>query len=374
MKKITFLMLHLNYGGLEKQTVSLINSLANKGYNIEIISVYDILGKSFYNTNPSVKIKYLTKGFPNKIKIKEALKSFNVFKLFKELCITLKCLYNKYIILKKVIQKLDTDIIVSTREEFSKLIKRKDTLNISCEHSFFSCDKYYKKVKRSFINIDKIVVMTDKAKSYYNKFLNNEVVVIENMIEPNITNNISNLQNKQIVSIGRLENIKNIETLINIFSNISKKHPEYILKIIGEGSLKQNLVKQVEKLNLKNKVIFTGKLDSNQVKKELINSQIFCLTSKSESFSLVICEAMNYGLPVVSFDIDVGPKEIIDNNINGFLVKYNDINEYVNKLNMLITDKDLRNRISIQASKTAIKYYPDNIIHKWIDIFEDNNE
>lgn len=370
MSKIVFLMLHLNYGGLEQQTASLINGLATKGYDIEVISVYDILGKSFYNLNPNVKIKYLTKGFPNKSEIKKSFKSFNVLKLFKEIAICLNCLYNKYIVLKKVIKNLDTDIIISTRVEFSNLIKRKDTLNISCEHSFFSDKKYYVKARKSFKNIDKIVVMTNSAKSYYTKYLSNKVEVIENMINPNSNNNLSTLRNKQIIAIGRLESVKNIDTLISIFKIITKKYPEYILKIVGDGSLKNNLINQVENLNISDKVVFTGVLSQDEVIKELLKSQIFCTTSSSESFSLVICEAMNYGVPVISFDIDVGPREIIENNVNGFLVEYNNTSEYINCIEKLIKDDHLRNKIALESVKAAKKYYPDEIINKWINILK----
>ena len=169
MKKITFLMLHLNYGGIERQTTLMINELCKLGYEIEILCVYDILGKSFYKLDENVKISYLVKGFPNKVKILNCLKKFKLISFFKEVNIAVKCLIAKYIELKKEIKNLNTDIIFSTRPEFSKMIKRKDTLNISQEHSFSSDINYLNYAKKCFKNINKVVVMTDKAKDIYVK-------------------------------------------------------------------------------------------------------------------------------------------------------------------------------------------------------------
>ena len=110
----------------------------------------------------------------------------------------IKCGIYKSFVLKKYIKKLDTDIIISSRIEFSKLIKRKDTLNISQEHSYINSKEYINKVKRYFKNIDKIVVMTKKAKEEYEIWLKGsnskaKVYDIPNMLEKSDVNNFANL-------------------------------------------------------------------------------------------------------------------------------------------------------------------------------------
>lgn len=375
MKKITFLMLHLNYGGIEKQVTTLANELSKK-YQIEIISLYNILnGKSFYELEPNIKVRYIFNYGPNKEKILNSLKKFKLLTLFKELFKAIKILYTKYFGLKKIINNLDTDILISSRIEFSKQVKRNDIITIAQEHSYIDDRKYIKKVKKSFKEIDYLVVMTKKAKQQYDLWLKDvkdkpEVVVIPNMIKENKDGQVSKLNNNQIISIGRLEPVKDFYTLILIFSVLIKKHPKLILKIIGEGSQRGELEGLIKKCNLQENVILTGKLKEEEINKELLKSDIFVLTSKSESFSLVLCEAMNFGLPCVAFDVDVGPREIIYDGINGFLVEDRNVDLMVKKIDKLLENKTMREKSGEKAKKSVLHFYSNRVLDKWNKLFE----
>lgn len=375
MKKITFLMLHLNYGGIEKQVTTLANELS-KEYKIEIISLYNILsGKSFYELDERINVKYIFNSGPNRSEIKNALKKFKLINLVSELRKAFKMLYTKYFGLKKIINKLNTDILISSRIEFSKQIKRDDIITISQEHSFIDEKKYIKKVKRSFKHMKYLVVMTKGAKQRYDEWLKKEkikpeVVVIPNMIKENKTGKTSTLTNNQIISVGRLEEVKDFYTLILIFSVIVKKYPNYVLKIIGEGSMREKLEEQIKNCNLEKKIILTGKLNENEINNEFLKSDVFVLTSKSESFSLVLCEAMNYGVPCVAFDVDVGPREIIKNSVNGLLIEDRNIDLMIKKIDGLLSNNDIRKKMGIDAKKKASQYYPDKILDKWVDILK----
>ncbi len=377
MKKITFLMLHLNYGGIEKQVTTLANELS-KEYEVEIISLYDILsGESFYQLDDKVRIKYIFNFGPNKDKIKDALKKFKLITLIKQLCKALKILYTKYFGLGKIIKNLNTDILISSRIEFSKQIKRNDIITISQEHSFIDNEKYIKKVRKSFKHIKYLIVMTKGAKEKYDEWLKNEkikpeVVVIPNMIKENKNGKLSTLCNNQIISVGRLEDVKDFYTLILVFSVIVKKYPNYVLKIIGEGSMREKLEEQIKKCNLQKNVILTGRRTENEINNELIKSDVFVLTSKSESFSLVLCEAMNFGVPCIAFDVDVGPREIIQDGKNGFLIENRNVDLMIERLDELLYNISLRRFLGSNSYNVAKNYYSENIINKWKNIFGGN--
>lgn len=374
MKKITFLMLHLNYGGIEKQVTTLANELAKK-YDVEIISLYDLLnGKSFYNLDEKVNVKYIFDCGPNKKEIKQTLKRFKVITLFKEVVKSVKMLYTKYFGLKKIIDKIDTDVLISSRIEFSKQISRSDIITIAQEHSYIDTNKYIRKVQKSFNNINYLIVMTNKAKEKYDEWLEDiknkpQVVVIPNMVKENTSKEVTNLQNSQIISIGRLEPVKDLYTLVLCFSILSKKYPNLTLKIIGDGSQKDFLKELIQRCGLETKVTLTGKLSEDEINKELLNSDVFVLTSKSESFSLVLCEAMNYGLPCVAFDVDVGPREIIKDNVTGFLVPERSIDLMVEKVSLLLDDIKIRKTMGKSAKDTVKRYYPNKIIKEWEKLF-----
>lgn len=376
MKKITFLLLHLNYGGLEKQTVTLVNELAKtKEYKIQIISVYDMLkGKSFYSLDKNVDVKFLADFGPNHKAFYYALKHFRLIKLLKESFVMIKCGIYKSFVLKKYIKKLDTDIIVSSRIEFSKLIKRKDTLNISQEHSYINSKEYINKVKRYFKNIDKIVVMTKKAKEDYEKWLkysNSKAKVydIPNMLEESKVDNFAKFNNKTLISVGRLEKEKDFLTLLDVFKIINNKYNDVKLKIVGEGLQRREIEEKIEKLNLNNKVILTGRISSQEVQEQMNTSSVFVLTSLCESFSLVLCEAMEVGLPCVSFNIDVGPKEIIQNGINGYLIDNRDVKDMALCIENLLIDENEWNKISKNSIESVKKYYSESVVNEWQKLF-----
>ncbi|MDO4283012.1 MAG: glycosyltransferase family 4 protein [Clostridia bacterium] len=373
MNKITFLMLHLNYGGIEKQVSTLVNSLADQ-YEIEIISLYNILGKPFYKLDSRIKVRYIFDYGPNHKEIVQALKKFQVKKLFSELKKGLKILYTKFFRIGKIVDELDTDILISSRIEFSKQIKRKDIVVISQEHSYINTNQYKRKVKKSFKNVDYLIVMTERARELYETWFREcrerpRVVLIPNMIS-DYHGEGTNLHNKQIISVGRLEPVKDFTSLINVYSIIEKKHPDWCLKIIGEGSQREKLEKQILSLGLKDKVILTGRLTSDEIEHELDHSSIFLLTSKSESFSLVIVEAMAHNVPCVSYDIDVGPREIITNKEDGILVDDRNENQMAEEACMLIEDSVKRVEFGTKARKTAEKFFVSNISKEWKEFLD----
>ncbi len=329
-------------------------------------------GKSFYDLDNRIKLNFIFPYGPNKSKLKENIKKLKFISFFKELNKSIKIVYMKFWGLSKIINSLNTDILISSRIEFANQIHRKDIITITQEHSYISNVKYMKKCKKAFKDINYLVVMTKQAKKLYESYLKGldvKIKVIPNMIEENKTGKLSTLENNQIISIGRLEDVKDFKTLINVFSLVQQKHNNLILKIVGEGSQRKNLEDLIKEKNLEKKIILTGSLDKEQIIDELLKSDIFVLTSKSESFSLVLCEAMNYGVPCIAFDVDVGPREIIDDGKTGYLIKDRDINAMVSKTEELIENSNKRKELGSNAYNSVSRYYESNIEKLWEEIF-----
>ena len=121
MKKITILMLHLQHGGIEKQTITLANELC-KHYEVEMICTYSMKTAPAYPVDQRVKIRYLMDDKPNRDEIKAAIHSKNPFALLKQGCKAAKILYLKRALMIKAIKGLHTDYVLSTRLEFAQML------------------------------------------------------------------------------------------------------------------------------------------------------------------------------------------------------------------------------------------------------------
>ena len=130
----------------------------------------------------------------------------------------------------------------------------------------------------------------------------------------------NNRENKYIfLSVGNLLPVKGHEFVIRAFALIVQKYTNSMLRLVGDGPLKNELEVLAKKLNIEDKVVFTGEVDSDSVRKEMLNADVFVFPSRSETFGVALIEAMSCGLPVVSTACG-GPEEIVDDN-TGILVE-----------------------------------------------------
>lgn len=368
-KKIVILALHLGTGGAEKVICNLANLLAENN-NVKIISTYKLNEKPAFKINDSVEIEYLIQDLkPNREKLKSSLKNFNLIRAFKELLIAFKVLYLRKSLMLKAIKKLDCDIVISTRILHSNWVGKyanKNIIKIAQEHNHHNNnEKYIKEVIKSLKNFDYFMPVSHELADFYkSKVKNTKVVYIPNFIEK-IPDKKSNLQNKQLISVGRLDKIKGFDDLIDIFNLFQETHPDWILHIVGDGPEKQNLQNKTNELHLENKIFLCGTKLSDELEKEYLNSSIYLMTSFSESFGLVLVEAASFGLPLIAFDSAQGAREIIENNKNGFLIPNRDKKQFAKKIDEIINNFEKQKDLSENSLIIANKFSKDNISEIW---------
>lgn len=375
MKKITFLLLHLGYGGIETSTINTANALS-KNYKIKLVSFYNLENNQTKLLNKNIEIKYLCKYNPNKKEIKEAIKKFNLFVIFKESFKAIKILIDKKRLLKQQIINDDSYALISTRVEFSVLLSKygkKNCIKIAQEHHHHNNNKkYINKLKNKYNKIDYLFSLTSTLKTDYEKFLskNNhtKIVLMPNMLEKKI-NKKSSLTEKNIISVGRLHEGKRIDELINIFSKIDNKNSK--LFIIGSGEEEGKLKELVKKLKLSERVIMTGYLNKDEQTKYFLNSCIFAMTSISEGMPMVLLESMQYGVPCIAYETESGVSDIIENGQNGYIIQGRDENQYIKRLNEILSDKNILNQFQKNAIKKSEMYSSENIIMEWEKILND---
>lgn len=370
MKKVSILSLHLNYGGAEKSICALANLLCDK-YSVEIACTYKINDEPAFFLDPKIKIKYLTNVVPNKDKIKKCIKSKNIIKLIKELFYSIKVLYLKKYTMKMYIKNSSSDIIISSRYTFNNLLSKygkKETLKIGWEHNHPHGNlKFEKKVIKSTKNLDYLVVVSKNLqKLYKDKIKNTKCVYIPNIVDR--TNKISNLDNKRLISVGRLSKEKGFMDLLKIYKKISEKYPDWILDIVGDGDEKDTLKKYINDNNLNKKVILHGFKSKEYINDLLKNSSIYLMTSFTESFGIVLIEAMSFGIPCVAFSSAEGARELIKNDKNGYLIENRDAKKYEEKVEYLMDNFFVRDKMKSKCIKSANRFNKENVSKMWFDI------
>lgn len=348
--KITFCISSLSKGGAERVISILANGLIEEN-EIEII----------VNTKLNTAYK-----FDNKIKILELDKKIHTNTLLKNMA--------RVKLINEELKKEKPDIILTflPMPSFRILYANRklkipiivaDRNDPKQEYKSFI---YKVLMKWLYPKADGFVFQTNEQKEYFKKEIQKKSKVIFNPIkEEFLVEGNSNKERKNvIVSVGRLVEQKNQKILINAFSKIANKYPEYKLKIFGEGNLKRELQKQIDDLNMKDRIYLCGVCDN--IKEELEKAKIFVLSSNYEGMPNALIEAMASGCAVISTDCPCGgPRELIENNKNGILVPVNNEQELSNKIEYLIRNEEKAKIIGENAKKVQEKLNPDNILQQW---------
>lgn len=362
MKKITFLALHLNFGGIETVITNEANMLCND-FDVEIISLYKC--DSPYKLDKKIKVTYLLDTISNRDIFLKSLKNLEIFNIFKEGFKAIKILIKKNKCLINAFENIDSDIIISTRKEFSKLLGKyykKDAILIGQEHNYKLDDEsYIKDVIKSNSKMDYFMPTSLELYNFYKDKISPESIYIPNVINF-IPKMVNNLDNKKILSIGRLSKEKGYEDAILVMKKLVKEDKEYTLDIYGDGKEKDNLLKLIKDNNLENNVFLKGFVSPDNLNMLKENYALYLCTSHFESFGLAPLEAMAYGIVVAVFDSAKGLLEFV-NEDNGIIAQNRDINLMASKI---LEEKNLIEK-GKNARIKALEYSNDNIKIKLID-------
>lgn len=248
------------------------------------------------------------------------------------------------------------------------LARRIDNKVILTEHGGIDAyNKVYKGIKKWLYPKAKVYAIPTKTDTELYKNLGFKSVYI-----PHFRSKLpysKSLQNRNIaISIGRMTEAKRQWILIELWDRIVNHHKivDWQLQIVGEGNVKEKLLQQIKDLRLVNYVhILPQRKDVEVYYKD---ASIFLLSSESEGFGMVILEAMSFGVPCISYDCPAGPRDMITNDADGFLVEHNNFEELEKFTLELIRDSDKMKNFGDKAYKASEKWNDDFILKKWKNI------
>ena len=355
MKKIGILLYDDSLiGGAENVAIKLSQELSQK-YEVHMISIFqqksNRIPENIVHTVICSELKSIT---------------FNLFDISKKLKLYLT---NQQIeVLIGITAGINTVAILAT---LGTKIK-----TIYCEHSNLENKTYGKKHElRQWIGakyMDKIVTLTERDKENFfsrYKLPKEKVICIPNWFDVNYSLDETYQANeKKIISVGRLEKVKGYDMLVKVAKIVFEKHSDWSWDIYGDGKFKQEIQKGIDKANLQKNVFLKGNVAD--IKDRYKNYSFYVMTSYYEGLPLSLLEAQNSKLPIISFDCATGPAEIVENNVNGYLIPCYDIDLMADKIRDLIKDIEKRKEFSNNSQINFEKFKKEKILEQWINLIQ----
>ena len=360
MKKLLIFVNSMNaFGGIERVIANLSNRFTSY-YDVTIL-VKD-LPKSAYQLNEKVKIESLN--CPLIMNMGSRLQRILSVPINSILSI---------IKLRKYLKNSDFDVVYTAfpTNGFEVYLAEKSYRNkiVASEHaSYYAYNKVYKNLKKYlYPKLPAISVPTTMDTEIYKGFGYNAEYIPHLTTYDSIGN--VNKDSHTIINVGRLTSDKQQMMLLKIWEMVNDRIPQHDwkLQIIGSGEEEANLLSYIKQSELVNVEMIPH---TSNIKEYYNNAELFVFTSKMEGFGMVLLEAMSFGVPCISFDCPSGPRDIIEDNRNGYLIPCYDEKLFAEKICEYIQkNNELKEKMQQEAIDTIRNWNNDNIIQKWLSLF-----
>ena len=339
-------------GGVVRVITTWANYFSTHGYKCKIISV--VKGEPYFPLHEGIQFKIKTFFFKWKL-LSLPLNLLAIIPILKE-CKNSILVVNKsaYIEPIYILRKLGLfkDI---------QLVYFSHGGNAEFELFYMSRLFTRHRVKMIFSVFDNVVCLFKNTDTTPECVIDEKITFIANPCPLEIYKRDLSQENKTVSFIGRVTKEKGVDTVIKSWKKIESEHPDWKLSIIGDGKDKTNFITLASELNLRNISFLPS---TNDISKYLKETTISVLPSLFEGMPMSIIEARSQGCALVSTSTNGGIK-LIDNLKNGLLVNINDTYDLTEKINQLITDKNLRNALILQGYDDALNYDIQVIANNW---------
>ena len=363
-----------NSGGMERVLSRKVNYLAQAGHEVSIITFNQQGRKPFFELHPSVVCydlaipyeQYQKGGILNRLALYVRLPQ-------------LHRLHRKR--LEQLLLKLKADIVVSMfNEEASFLPSIQDGSHKILEFHFSKHNGLKdlrrgiwrlidelraKKDERIVRPFDRFVVLTEEDATLWGALPN--LRVIPNPL-PFYSDSPSDCSAHQLLAMGRYDEQKHFDLLIDLWAQLAPDYPDWRLVIAGDGKLRPEHTVQVERLGLKSVELMRP---THQVQELYRASSIYTMTSRYEGLPMVLIEAQQMGLPIVSFACPCGPRDVITDGVDGYLLEVGDHAGFIQALRRLMDSEAERQRMGAAARIASERYDLERIMKSWLALFDE---
>lgn len=213
---------------------------------------------------------------------------------------------------------------------------------------------------------DKFVVLTEEDRQYWGALPH--IAVIPNASSFR-ADQPATLEQKKVIAVGRLDFQKRFEDLLTAWQQVSHVAPAWQLTIFGHGPDKTSLMDQIDRLGIRDSVHLREPVP--HIQQEMLGSSMLVLTSRYEGLPMVLLEGQACGLPLVSYACKCGPRDLIQDGVNGFLIPEGDTDTLAQRILMLMSDGQKRKQMGAEGFSRAEQYSEEVVMNKWMDLFRE---
>ena len=359
--KILFLtdQMHL-HGGIERILSQKINYLIDF-YQHDVF----LITTEQKNIKPVYELESRLKTIDLAINYHRSISYFHPKNILK----TLLHFYKLYFVINKI--KPDVIVSVSTSPEqyllpfiHKKIPKLKEFH--SSRFGYKENKNWKQKLDKTLNLFENLIVLNADEKKYYS---NKNITIIPNFTDFECLENSKIVKEKTIIAAGRIAPVKQFDELIKIWKIIAHDNPDWKVKIFGNGDpiIIQELNNLINNLGLEKSFFLMPATENIQL--EMQKASVYTMTSATECFPMVLLEAQACGLPIVSFDCPNGPRNIINDEIDGFLIENQNKELFAKKLDYLLKNNDLLNFMGNNALKNVFNFKKEKIMQEWQNLF-----
>ncbi|UKK57693.1 glycosyltransferase family 4 protein [Prevotella communis] len=374
--KVTYIYTALvTKGGADRVITNKANWLAEHGYDVMIVTDTQMGRAPVYPLSDKVKLHDLAIDFSLEYGHSLLVRAWWYFKLMHKYRMKLtELLVNRKSDVVITTLGRDLDFVTQIKDGSVKIgeshIARYFSRNFHLLEQKGGINKIIAKIwrhkqERDVSRLDALVLLTKEDANSWEG-------VTKTFVIPNPTpfypKESSTCESHKAICVGRLNEQKGYEYLIDAWAIVSKRYPDWILNAYGSGEIKEDLQSRIDERGISEKLILNE--PTSQIIEKYLESSLYIMSSRYEGFPMVLLEAMSCGLPCVSFNCPNGAKDLIENGKNGFLVDYLNVNELAEAICLLIDKESLRRQFGQKAKEDVQKYLPDSIMMLWVGLFE----
>lgn len=341
-----------NSGGTERVAIIIANEL-NKfdEYNVSVLSLVEKEKEPFFALDESIPryiiydhvVRGITHigGIINRTR--KAIKKYNI-----DILIDIDGILEMY----TIPTKLFTDVKIISWEHYNFY-----------QHPVVPYRKYTRRMAARWA--DAIVTLTEEDKGYYTSNLKVKCPIqcIYNPVIWKENTGSYDSNSKIILSAGRLTYQKGFDILIDVASLFLKDYPDWKWIVLGEGEEREMLEKKTKEKGLGKQLLFQGNVDN--IDEYYAKAAMFVMTSRFEGLPMTLLETKPYKLPIVSFDCKTGPKELVQDGVNGYLIPEGKNERMANTIRKLMENQNVRKIFSENAIIDMERFDLEIIIEKW---------